>query len=51
MDTRLKIIIFISIISLVLLAIAWNMSNKIASLNPATAQAQAVEGWTRASAL
>lgn len=49
MDNRLKIIIVISIISLILLAIAWNMTNKIASLNPSTAQAQTTLGWTNAS--
>lgn len=49
MDTRLKIIIVISVISLILLAIAWNMTNKIASLNPSTAQAQSAQGWTNDS--
>lgn len=45
MDTRLRIIIAISLISLALLALAWNMSNKIAALHPATANAQINESW------
>jgi hypothetical protein len=47
MDTRLRIIIVISLISLALLAIAWNMSNKIAQLHPNTANAQDLgEDWS-----
>lgn len=38
MDQRLRIVIALSLLSLVLLAIAWVLSNKIAAIQPATAQ-------------
>lgn len=41
MDKRLKTVIALSVISLVLLTIAWMLSNRIAVLQPSTAQSLA----------
>lgn len=41
MDTRLKIVIILSIVSIVLLAIAWSVSNRLAVLYPTTDEAYA----------
>lgn len=39
MDTRLRLVLAISLVSLLLLGLAWLLSNKIAQLQPATAHA------------
>lgn len=36
MDTRLKIVIILSVVSLILLAAAWSVSNRLAILFPKT---------------
>lgn len=41
MDTRLKIVIILSIVSLVLLAAAWSVSNRLAVIYPNTNEAYA----------
>ncbi len=38
MDTRLRIVSVISIVSLLLLGLAWLLSNKIAQIQPETAR-------------
>ena len=38
MDKRLRIVTVISVISLLLLGLAWILSNKIAQIQPQTAQ-------------
>ena len=43
MDIRLKIVIIFSIISLILLAVAWNISNRLAVLYPDTRETPALQ--------